>query len=194
MNWTKLPTNILINRLSDQEIASIVKYQLLWAELEYQPDDKTCLRYMTNKQLIIAKQWLNAIETQVKRDIQSVETNRRGVKTNYLKNKEKVENLSISLSNSVSDSLEQQIRLDKNKEINKEKDDSKKFIKPTVEEIARYCQERNNNISAEQFYDFYESKGWRIGKSPMKDWKATVRNWERKSNQKEDFKDKYSFF
>ena len=55
----------------------------------------------------------------------------------------------------------------------------KKFIIPTVEEIEKYCKERNNNVDAEVFYDFYESKGWLVGKTPMKDWKAAVRTWER---------------
>jgi DNA-binding HxlR family transcriptional regulator len=54
-----------------------------------------------------------------------------------------------------------------------------RFVKPTVNEIASYCRERNNNIDAQEFYDFYESKGWVIGKSPMKDWKAAVRTWEK---------------
>lgn len=53
------------------------------------------------------------------------------------------------------------------------------FKKPTVEEIKAYCIERNNGIDSEHFYDHYESNGWKVGKNPMKDWKATVRNWER---------------
>lgn len=56
---------------------------------------------------------------------------------------------------------------------------SKRFVKPTIEEIRAYCSERNNTVDAESFYDFYESKGWVVGKSPMKDWKSAVRNWER---------------
>ena len=56
---------------------------------------------------------------------------------------------------------------------------NKKFVIPTVEEIEKYCKERNNNVDAEVFYDFYESKGWLVGKAPMKDWKAAVRTWER---------------
>lgn len=57
---------------------------------------------------------------------------------------------------------------------------SKRFKKPTVEEIKAYCDERKNGINAEYFYDYYESKGWQIGKNPMKDWQAAVRTWERK--------------
>ena len=59
---------------------------------------------------------------------------------------------------------------------------SHRFIKPTIEEIKIYCDERNNNVNAEQFYDFYESKNWYVGKNKMKDWKACVRTWEKRNN------------
>ena len=55
----------------------------------------------------------------------------------------------------------------------------KRFEKPTLSEIKEYCIERNNNVNAEQFYDYYESNGWKVGKNSMKDWKAAVRTWER---------------
>lgn len=55
---------------------------------------------------------------------------------------------------------------------------SKRFIKPTVEEVRAYCVERKNGINADTFVSYYESKGWLVGKSPMKDWKACVRTWE----------------
>ena len=55
---------------------------------------------------------------------------------------------------------------------------TKKFKKPTLEEVQAYCKERKSSISAEYFYDYYESNGWKVGKNPMKDWKATVRRWE----------------
>lgn len=57
------------------------------------------------------------------------------------------------------------------------------FIPPSVEEVEQYCIERNNNIDAQSFIDFYESKGWMIGKNKMKDWKAAVRTWERSRKQ-----------
>lgn len=57
---------------------------------------------------------------------------------------------------------------------------NKKFIKPTLEEVMNYCLERKNGLNAEKFIDYYESNGWKVGKNPMKDWKATIRNWERK--------------
>ena len=70
-----------------------------------------------------------------------------------------------------------------NKSISNDIDDSNKrkakFVKPTIEDIRCFCEERNNGIDAEEFFNFYESKGWVIGKSPMKDWKACIRTWER---------------
>ncbi len=67
-------------------------------------------------------------------------------------------------------------------DINKEKNKRKNFIKPTIEEVKEYCLERNNNIDAENFIDYYNSNGWKVGKNPMKDWKATIRTWERRNN------------
>lgn len=60
----------------------------------------------------------------------------------------------------------------------------KKFIKPSLEEVKEYCKERDNKVDAEYFIDYYESKGWMIGKNKMKDWKACVRTWEKKTAKK----------
>ena len=56
-------------------------------------------------------------------------------------------------------------------------------IPPTLEEVSAYCEERHNNIDPQVFIDFYESKGWMVGKNKMKDWKACIRTWE-KSDRK----------
>lgn len=58
------------------------------------------------------------------------------------------------------------------------------FKPPTVEEVRAYCQERGNTIDPETFVDFYSAKGWMLGKNKMKDWKAAVRTWEKKENEK----------
>ena len=60
-----------------------------------------------------------------------------------------------------------------------------RFAKPTRDEVREYCRSRNNGVNADQFVDFYESKGWMIGKNPMKDWKAAVRTWERKDGKRQ---------
>lgn len=70
------------------------------------------------------------------------------------------------------------------KEVKKEKNNNiKRFTPPTYEQVSTYCKERKNTVDAERFLDFYESKGWMVGKNKMKDWKAAVRNWERSSKQ-----------
>lgn len=56
---------------------------------------------------------------------------------------------------------------------------SKRFIKPSVDEIKEYCSQNDLNIDCERFYDYYESNDWHVGKNKMKDWKATARNWNR---------------
>lgn len=53
------------------------------------------------------------------------------------------------------------------------------FQPPTVEAVKAYCTERGNKVDPQSFVDFYESKGWMIGKNKMKDWKAAVRTWEK---------------
>lgn len=85
MNWTKIPTNLLISRTPDNELVAIVKYQLLWADLEYQPTDDIALRYMSNKQLALVKHYLNDIEAQVVSDIKLTVNHRGGQKTYYKK-------------------------------------------------------------------------------------------------------------
>lgn len=56
---------------------------------------------------------------------------------------------------------------------------TKRFIKPSLDEVKTYCQERQNNVDAERFVNYYEANGWKVGKNSMKDWKAAVRTWER---------------
>ena len=64
----------------------------------------------------------------------------------------------------------------------KEKPPSR-FTPPTIDEVETYCLERMNGVNAQVFIDFYSAKGWKIGNSPMKDWKAAVRTWEQRDNK-----------
>lgn len=76
---------------------------------------------------------------------------------------------------------------EKDKEQDKEKDKDKdiirgsKFKQPSVDDVHKYCVERKNGIDAEAFVDYYQTRGWMVGKNKMKDWKAAVRTWERNS-------------
>jgi len=74
---------------------------------------------------------------------------------------------------------------DKDKDIVKVKAKVKRFVKPTIEEVAEYCNERQNGVDAEKFYDYYSSNGWKVGKNAMKDWKASVRTWEKNTTQQQ---------
>ena len=60
---------------------------------------------------------------------------------------------------------------------------STRFQKPTIEEIRQYCLEKGYNVDAEQFFNFYESKGWVVGKSPMKNWRAAVCTWNKREKE-----------
>ena len=143
--------------------------------------------YMLDIQNFIGK---GSSEADRKREYrQRIETDRTNVQTNLRQISDK-------------STPEIEIELEKDIEIEKEIHSSakstttkrKRFEKPTLSQITQYCLERNNNVNAEQFYDYYESNGWKVGKNAMKDWKACVRTWERngydkpikKKNNKQD--------
>ena len=65
-----------------------------------------------------------------------------------------------------------------NKEITKEK-------RPAFADVKSYCEQRNNGIDPQAFIDFYEARGWMVGKAPMKDWKAAIRTWENRRKEEE---------
>ena len=79
---------------------------------------------------------------------------------------------------------------DKTKTKNKTKDNTlppngvsdtraRRFTPPTLDDVSAYVRERGSNVDPQRFLDFYASKGWMVGKNPMKDWKAAVRTWEK---------------
>ena len=59
---------------------------------------------------------------------------------------------------------------------------TKRFVKPTLEEVKRYCDERGSGVNPETFHAYYESNGWYVGKRAMKDWKAAIVYWEKQRN------------
>lgn len=112
--------------------------------------------------------------------------------------REKQRLLKIETQGNVTETLhETEIELEKELEIDKEKEKdflkeysdfsspeiikksvSKTFIRPSFEEVKAYCDERNNNVNPQKWFDYYSSNGWKVGKNSMKDWKAAVRTWE----------------
>lgn len=75
--------------------------------------------------------------------------------------------------------IEKEIEIEKEKNIYRTQNTKKRFAKPSVKEIEDYASENGYEVNAQYFFDYYEANGWKIGKNPMKDWKATVRNWSR---------------
>ncbi len=72
-----------------------------------------------------------------------------------------------------------------------------RFQKPSLGDVKAYCAERGCGVDAQHFVDFYESKGWMVGRSPMKDWRASVRLWEQDARaapgKADDYDDQYRF-
>lgn len=75
---------------------------------------------------------------------------------------------------------------DKDKDGDKDKDESitraRRFTPPTLDDVLAYVRERGSDVDPQRFLDFYASKGWMVGKNPMKDWKAAVRTWEKRED------------
>lgn len=123
--------------------------------------------------------------------IRKIENNKNGVKfveyytTKFNRVCNSVEQgMQLSLPNNIEDNIKEKSIIN-----NTLKESGKKtFVRPTLEEVLEYCKERNKGVDGEQWYDFYTSKGWLIGKTPMKDWKAAIRTWERSKNNKQETK------
>ena len=86
---------------------------------------------------------------------------------------------SNSLSNDGQMTADCQSESNKNPNIESNTNTNTRFAPPALEEVEKYCKERGNNVNAQGFIDYYSSNGWKVGKNPMKDWKAAVRTWER---------------
>ena len=86
--------------------------------------------------------------------------------------------LNINIKDNIKDNNHINIREDVTNVTSK-----RRFIPPTIDEVRDYCDERHNNVDPDTFIDFYQSKGWMVGKNPMKDWKAAVRGWEQRDRQ-----------
>ena len=86
-------------------------------------------------------------------------------------------NVTVTVTQCHATDIDKDIDIDLDKENNNKP--QKRFTKPTLEEVQAYCQERNNGVDAHKWYNHYEAVGWKVGKNPMKDWKASVRTWER---------------
>lgn len=104
----------------------------------------------------------------------------------YMKDyRDKQKALTDCKTNSKTNSKANVSSADKNKkEIRKELEErEKRFAPPSIEEVRAYCLERRNGVDPQTFVDFYASKGWKVGREPMKDWRAAVRTWEKREDR-----------
>jgi hypothetical protein len=69
--------------------------------------------------------------------------------------------------------------------IDKQETKNNKFIIPTFNDVLEYCMQNNLDVDGVKFINFYESKGWMVGKNKMKDWKAAIRTWVKPKQQVE---------
>ena len=76
----------------------------------------------------------------------------------------------------------------KKKEILSYESKERRFVPPTPEEVRAFCSEHAYGVDAERFVNFYESKGWMVGKSKMKDWQAAVRNWAKDAPKRSQYR------
>ena len=91
-------------------------------------------------------------------------------------------NVGYSKGSDTLEEKEEEKEEDKDKDKEEEISKIKRFTKPSLEEIKAYCEQRQNKVNPNKFLNFYESKGWKVGKDPMKDWEACIRTWELKEN------------
>lgn len=70
---------------------------------------------------------------------------------------------------------------DADADADKVKDKNLTLARPTLEAVQEYCKTRQNSVDPQAWFDHYTSNGWKVGRVPMKDWRAAVRTWERNS-------------
>lgn len=98
---------------------------------------------------------------------------------NDSKSKQNLANEGVNVNVNDNVDVDNNVILEKEEDKSSPKKKTTRFVKPTIEEIQKYIEEKNYHIDAESFFNFYESKGWVVGKSPMKDWRAACRTWEK---------------
>ena len=166
-----------ISKLSDEQLGRLFRalFQYnLEEDMKADPDIEMAFEFFKNQMDIDNNKWLEKVEK---------------LRANARKSKSKQILPNAAKSNQIG-LVNENVNVNENVLIPpiisplKRVDSPKRFKKPSVEEIDSYCKDRNNSVDAEQFFDFYESKGWKVGGTPMKDWKAAVRTWEKRREVK----------
>ena len=121
-------------------------------------------------------------------EIQANEISKKRAEAGSIGGKQKVANATFAVQEiaNVANACNKNknIDIDKDKDKEKEiKEKEKRFTPPTVDEVRTYCQEKGYSVDAETFVNFYASKGWKVGTTPMKNWKACLVTWSKRDNR-----------
>lgn len=162
------------NLLTDEQIGQLIRAIIHYEKTGEEPKLDGML-----------KMAFSFIKTQLDRDREKynniAERNKRNAKKRWEKNNTKNATGKTGKPKETKNAdTDKDTDTDTDNEINKEKI-KKKFIKPTIDEIKKYCLEKKYKIDCQYFYDYYQSNGWKVGKNPMKDWQATIRTWQRRN-------------
>lgn len=163
----------LIANLPDEMAGQLVKQIITYAfDMTQPPIENPAINAM-----------FEMVKTKLDEDAEKYQAKVDRLKNNTERNRDDIETISEQEQNDIGGVSESVSVYESDKDIEKENKQRKRFIKPSVEEVREYCQERQNNVDPETFVDFYESKGWKVGSNAMKDWKSAVRTWEKRSEK-----------
>ena len=165
----------VIDKLTDEQAGKLIK-----AIYAHETGEEMELDSILD---LVITPFLTSLERNTEKYQKRVETNKKNIAKRWNEDDTKNTNGKNGIQNDTNDTNgnDSDSDSDNDSDLKKENIKRKVFTKPTAEEVKAYCAERKNNVDPDKFIDFYESKGWLIGKNPMKDWKACVRTWEKGS-------------
>lgn len=186
MDWTKIKIkHFAHNYLTKPQKGTLITLMAYTAMIERMPTDKEVGQIvgktsakLVSKVLETLGESLPKVLQKVLEDVEKVNHRKsvsRRTSARYRKEHKKSD-VSRDVSNDTTEKRREEKSIYKGK--------NKSFKKPSKEEISTYINEKGFQISSARFFDFYESKGWMVGKNKMKDWKAAVRTWARNDQPK----------
>ena len=182
MNYLKVWTNFrdVVSSLTDAEVGRLFMAMLTYAETGEEPEN-----FEGNERFLwaVAKRDIDMTNARNETFRQNgskggrPKTKQNQEKPNETKDYQEKPNETKRNQTEPNETLKEKKRKEK-----KGNENNSRFTPPTIDEVIAYCQERKNNVNPVRWFNFYASKGWKVGKEPMKDWKASVRYWESDEN------------
>ena len=170
MKYLKVWTNFreVISSLTDAEIGRLFLAMLDYVETGEEPQEFT-----GNERFLWAAAKRDIDMTNAKQEI----LRQNGLKGGRPKSKENQSEPDESKENQTEP--DESLKEKKRKEKKGNENNNGRFIPPTIEQVTEYCRENRISIPVTRWFNYYTANGWKVGKNPMKDWKAAVRTWER---------------